>query len=533
MPTLRRLSLHLLAFVVLMAAFTALTTAWHRLDYAAYHRFYLPRAVPFSPGIVVVDLPRHRTPSEDADPTDFRARLADLLTLLGAQPQPPDAVVLDIVFTNDTRGLPPLLAALDSLTAHGIEVYAVVDPVERSGNATVSAEEVWKDHAKVIYQDHLSGYGHTRINSPYLGLLSYDTEFALTTADGSELALYALPLKVVLDKTQKPAPAAQSLILALADSGEIAARTYRFEHAADSTSGGRFVQGAATAMPDVGDAIVLVGSIEEDTPEEITVAGPIVVASALSAQLSGGPTLQPNNKPAILIVQFLAFAALTAAVFALLFQYVKRLQTHPVLTALLSVVAALAALAGAGAVGMQLGFATPVGLTVIAILLAGALAYHYALKFLVTGMAEGSGKYDVFISYSRQQGDWVVANILEPLKAMRKADGSPLAIYFDKESISIGEAFTTKYMWAIVDSRFFLPVFSPEYYGKMHCRNEMDLGYKRAMDKRVALLPVALTLSAVPPIYAHLNIAIADQNAAFFDGLRKRLLEPDPPAAAS
>lgn len=532
MTALRRLSAHLLLFVVLMAGFASLTNIWHRVDYAVYQRFYLPRAVPFSPGIVIVDLPRHRAPTEDADPTDFRARLADLLDDLAAQPQPPDAVVLDIVFTNDVRGLATLLTALDSLTGRGIEVYAVIDPVARSGNVTLPAEEVWKDHAKVIYQEHLSGYGHTRINSPYLGLLSYDTEFTMTTAEGYELSLYALPLKVVMDNNQVPAPKAQPLILALADSGEIAARTYRFNHLASMTSRGYFTQGAATATPDLGDAIVLVGSIEEDTPDEVSVAGPIVVASALSAQLSGGPVLQPNNNPVLLIVQFLAFAALTVAVFALLFQYVKRLQTQPVLTAVISVAVAVAALAGLAAAGLRLRFATPVGLTLFAIVLAGALAWQFALKFLVTGMAEGSNKYDVFISYSRQQGDWVVANVLEPLKAMRKADGSPLAIYFDKESISIGEAFTTKYMWAIVDSRFFLPIFSPEYYGKMHCRNEMDLAYKRAMDKRVALLPVATTLAAVPPIYAHLNIAIADQNAAFFEGLRKRLLEPEPAPAS-
>jgi hypothetical protein len=530
MPTLKRLSAHLMFFVVLMAAFAALTGVWHRLDYAVYRRWYLPKHVPFSADIMVVDLPRFRESADHADPSDFRLRLADLLGNLAARKPHPDAVALDVVFSNDGRGLPALTAAVDSLTTNEVAVYAVVDPKEPSGGgALLPWKTIWEDQAAGLYQEHLSGYGHTQINSPYMGVLSYDTQLALELPDGSRMSLLALPLKVVADRNRTALPAARSLVLPLADSAELAAHTYRFEHAAGATSGGRLARGSDTTSPALGGAIVVVGSFAADAPGAVSVAGPMVVASAISAQLTGGGALQPIDHPGLLLLQILVFGALTAAAFALLFEYLKRLQTHPVLTAVLSAIIALAGLAGTAAAGRLLGFATPVGLPLFAIGLAALLAWHFALKFLVTGLAEGSGKYDVFISYSRQQGDWVVANVLEPLKAMRKSDGSPLAIYFDKESISIGEAFTTKYMWAIVDSTFFLPVFSPEYYGKMHCSNEMDLAYKRAMDKRVALLPVATTLAAVPAIYSHLNIAIADQNAAFFEGIRKRLLQPDPP----
>jgi hypothetical protein len=79
-----------------------------------------------------------------------------------------------------------------------------------------------------------------------------------------------------------------------------------------------------------------------------------------------------------------------------------------------------------------MNYVTPVGLTLFAIMLAGILTWQFTLKFLASGVADGSGKYDAFISYSRQQSDWVVKNVYEPLKAMRKADGTPLSVFFDR-----------------------------------------------------------------------------------------------------
>ena len=110
--------------------------------------------------------------------------------------------------------------------------------------------------------------------------------------------------------------------------------------------------------------------------------------------------------------QTLFFAAFTVLVFALLFKYLKRLQTRPVLMACLSVGISLAALAMVGAAALTLKYVMPVGLTLFAIVLAGILAWRFALKFLVTGLAEGCAKYDAFISYSRQHSEWVVKNVV-------------------------------------------------------------------------------------------------------------------------
>jgi TIR domain len=173
---------------------------------------------------------------------------------------------------------------------------------------------------------------------------------------------------------------------------------------------------------------------------------------------------------------------------------------------------------------LTLKYVTPVGLTLFAIVLAGILAWRFALKFLMTCVAEGSAKYDAFISYSRKNSEWVVKNVYEPLKAMRKADGSELAVFFDRTEIGLGEVFTTKYMCAIVDSRCFIPIFSDDYYAKNHTRNEMDVAYKRSVEKKIVILPVARSAQRVPEIYSHLNFVDALANPLFIEEIRKALL---------
>jgi hypothetical protein len=157
--------------------------------------------------------------------------------------------------------------------------------------------------------------------------------------------------------------------------------------------------------------------------------------------------------------------------------------------------------------------------------IAALLAWRYAHKFLVTGIAEGGEKYDVFIRYSRGNKDWVIKNVYEPLNELRTSEGDKLNIFFDQKSIGIGEAFTSKYMWGIVDSRFFIPIISDEYYGKNHCKNEMDLAYKRSVEKLINILPIAFSYEVVPQIYTHINFSDISKNPDFFSSIKNELLK--------
>ncbi len=270
-----------------------------------------------------------------------------------------------------------------------------------------------------------------------------------------------------------------------------------------------------------------------DRLQTLAQAGPQVVAWASDDQMNANRNARtPLNNPLLVLGQILFFAFFTVLIYAILFKYIKAWQTKPLLLAVMSLVLAAMMLVALSGALLALGYVTPVGLTMLGMVIAALLAWRFALKFLVTGVAEGSGKYDVFISYSRKHGDWVVKNLYEPLKELRKADGRPLAIFFDRDEIGVGEAFTSKYMWAIVDSRFFIPVFSEDYYGKNHCRNEMDLAYKRSVEKMLTILPVAHSDQAVPHIYAHMNYVDATSNQQFFESIRKALLGSAQPREA-
>jgi hypothetical protein len=103
------------------------------------------------------------------------------------------------------------------------------------------------------------------------------------------------------------------------------------------------------------------------------------------------------------------------------------------------------------------------------------------------------------------------------LAAYTKPNGEKLNIFYDKKSIGLGEMFTTKYMWAIVDTKFFIPVFSDDYYAKNHCRNEMDCAVKRDVEKLLHIQGVALSFNAVPEAFHCINFVDVTQNPAFID----------------
>jgi hypothetical protein len=536
----KRLGAYLLVFVILLAGFVA-TGLWRSLDFLVYRTFYFADSanVRLAENILVIDLP-YRS-NDDNDPTEYRLRLADLLERIAAgEAERPLAVVLDLWISNDSRGLAELTDAVRRLRERRqgrIDVYAAFNP-EAEGKQ--DAAQLWKEHAQDLYRSVLTGYGHTRLELT-MGVLSYRPELLIPASSGTTELMWALPTKVAIDMGRMDPPASgETVVLPVGGEQEIGRQTVAFMHSEKNTANGTFLRSRATdtvSAPAV-DAtldkkIVLIGSVAEDRYRNAPQAGPNLIAWALSDQLkSASQARRPLNNPALVLGQVIFFALFTVLVFALVFKYLARWQTKPLLIALLSVSVSVATLAMAGAAALTLEYVTPVGLTLFAIVLTGILAWHFALKFLVTGVAEGSGRYDAFISYSRRHSDWVVKNVYEPLKAMRKPDGSELAIFFDRAEIGLGEAFTAKYMWAIVDSRFFIPVFSDDYYAKNHTRNEMDMAYKRSVEKKIVILPVAYAAQRVPEIYSHLNYVDAQANPLFIEDIQKVLFaapaEPNP-----
>ena len=299
---------------------------------------------------------------------------------------------------------------------------------------------------------------------------------------------------------------------------EINKKTYTF--IADSIqSTGVFQPAEGVNTPiDIDNNILIVGDTGNDIVDfgDKKIPGPYILTWALSDLLGNNSNLKlPIENLYVIIGQILFFSLFTVLVFALLFKYVKGLQTKPAVIAVLAFMISMIFFFIYGKLILSFNYVIPAGHTIVAMIVASFLCWRFAHKFLVTGVAEGSQKYDVFISYSRSQGDWVDKNVYEPLAAFRKPNGDKLNIFFDKKSIGIGEAFTSKYMWAIVDTKNFIAILSEDYYNKNHCRNELDCAVKRKVEKLLNIQMIAFSDKAVPEAFNSFNYLEKTRNPDF------------------
>jgi len=523
MATLKRLGIYLIIFVVSLSIIASFTTFWKSIDYFVFRSLYLDDAnsVELRDDIVLIDLPYYAPGTSTFDRGNYRERLANLLDTIGAHYAANDrakAVILDIFFRNEPAGLDTLKAALQRLKEKGLKVYGVYDmtQLQKSFFERHDAKQ-----ARELYENYFEGFRLHTIFQEKQGIITYASELKYPREQGGSEFVEALALKVARDiyGEKNPSQKPRFYVLPMGNEAKIESQTYRFTHNTNVSAGGAF-----SADFTMNDTILVVGSLEEDQIQELNKTGTHLLAWALNDQLRREPLAkQPLNSPVVIIGLILFFALFTALVYALLFKYIKQLQTRPVLIALLSFIISAALLLVFGLAILTTDKVLPVGLALIAIALAAILSWQFAHKFLVTGIAEGGEKYDVFISYSHGNSEWVTKNVYEPLAAFRKPNGDKLSIFFDQKSIGLGEAFTSKYMWAIVDSKVFVPVMSEEYYGKNHCRNEMDLAHKRAVEKMLKVLPLAFSYEAVPEIYQGYLYADVNTNPNFMDDLKQEL----------
>jgi hypothetical protein len=495
------------------------------MDYAVYRNFYFEGAknIELTEDIVLVDMPHNAEGSSSYDRENFRLRLANLLDTVGARcdrNERPEAVVLDIYFENEPQAKEELIASLSKLRQKKLKVYAVYNMLAYKRNTFEENEDI---HIVEIYENHLEGYRLHTMFEERMGVLFYQSMLKLEREKGGYEIVEALALRVARDLNvgEDKLYDFTQFVVPLGNEESIRNQTYPFIHKGNSVSGGAFANDL-----DMTDKVIIVGSIAADYLDEIDKTGTHLLAWALYDQLrENSLAKQPLDHPMAILALILFFAFFTVLIFALFFKYVKRLQTKPLVIAILSFLIGAMLLGAFGAIILVSGKVIPIGLILMGMFIAAILAWRYAHKFLVTGIAEGGEKYDVFISYSRGNSDWVIKNVYEPLQELRTPEGDKLNIFFDRKSIGIGEAFTSKYMWGIVDSRFFIPIISDEYYGKNHCRNEMDLAYKRSVEKLINILPIAFSYEVVPQIFTHINFADITKNPDFIAGIKEALLK--------
>jgi len=534
MLTLKRLGIYLATFLIVVSLVIGLVD-WKWLD-----KYLVNEANKTSnqdnllnKKIVVVNLEKPAGGSEGESFKLFRQHIISLLHTIAQEAREknaPEGVVLDIWFSNDTTELENLKAALKQLKDLNVPVYAVYninEDHEYSNIDNIDFDDIEAKHAVDLYNDYLAGSGGKSPGSgryhtffyPDKDVVNYENDIQLSSGIFDSVLIESLARRVYTDLTDsKPLPKREGSVVPIRSSEEISRKTYTF--IADSIQSTRVFQPAegVNTPIDIDKNILIVGDISNDIVDfgDKKIPGPYIVTWALSDLLGNNSNLKlPIENLYVIIGQILFFSLFTVLVFALLFKYVKSLQTKPAFIAVLAFMISMIFFFIYGKLILSFNYVIPAGHTIAAMIVASLLSWRFAHKFLVTGVAEGSQKYDVFISYSRSQGDWVDKNVYEPLAAFRKPNGDKLNIFFDKKSIGIGEAFTAKYMWAIVDTKNFIAILSEDYYIKNHCRNELDCAVKRKVEKLLNIQMIAFSDKAVPEAFNSFNYFEKTRNPDF------------------
>ncbi|MGQ9627984.1 MAG: TIR domain-containing protein, partial [Anaerolineae bacterium] len=110
-------------------------------------------------------------------------------------------------------------------------------------------------------------------------------------------------------------------------------------------------------------------------------------------------------------------------------------------------------------------------------------------------MAENKFLYDVFISYSGRDGEWVRGWLLKRLEEAR------FTFYAYELKPIVGASILPKLGQLIEQSRYTLPVLSPAYLGSGWCAPEWDMAqYLSLEERRTRLIPLMLE-SCKPPLH--------------------------------
>jgi hypothetical protein len=534
MLTFKRLGIYLATFLIVVSLVIGL------VDWKWFDKYLVNEANKTSnqdnflnKKIVIVNLEKPASGSGGESFKLFRQHIIKLLNTAAQEAKEkkaPEGVVLDIWFSNDTTELENLRAALKQLKDLNVPVYAVYninESHEYSNIDNIDFDDIEAKHAVDLYNDYLAGSGGKLPGSgryhtffyPDKDVANYENDIQLHSGIFDSVLIESLARKVYTDLTDsKPLPKRKGSVVPIRSSEEISRKTYTF--IADSIqSTGVFQPAEGVNTPiDIDKNILIVGDASNDIVDfgDKKIPGPYILTWAISDLLGNNSNLKlPIENLYMIIGQILCFSLFTALVFALLFKYVKSVQTKPAVIAILAFTISMIFFFIYGKLILGFNYVIPAGHTIAAMIVASLLSWRFAHKFLVTGVAEGSRKYDVFISYSRSQGDWADKNVYEPLAAFRKPNGDKLNIFFDKKSIGIGEAFTAKYMWAIVDTKNFIAILSEDYYAKNHCRNELDCAVKRKVEKLLNIQMIAFSDKAVPEAFNSFNYFEKTRNPDF------------------
>ena len=581
-----RLWKYILVYIILMivTAYVSLDSIIHPIDLAVYKEFYLGKYFSayneqlkngisntinddINERIIFIDIP---ISDEKEYYVELRKNITEILEIIDSKVDESmsdldkPVIILDIGFTNAREGIEDLMFALHPLVIDkNVKIYAPYKLPATNAKKNLTFAEHDKTQNTNLYRDY---FGNKRLTTAFYnhkevdGLVSYNLYEVV-----GDSVIMSLPVKVANDykrnesktKAKTKALKQELFIVPLKLPFDPEIRKYHFEYNTENNAipendqpsideNGTILEGENDQSPahenelisqlneiDLSEKIIIIGTqadyldIGKEGGISYPVPGPYLVALALMDQLKEDNYITPPYDNEVLQLSLiLAFAFIVIGIFGLIYKYIKKLQTRPYLIAILSWILGVTGLLFLGYILLEFAIIRPT-LPAISMAWAAFLTWHFTKQFLVLGIMEGSGDYDVFISYSRSKSEWVKKYLYNPLKDLNKPDGSKLKIFFDEKEIGIGEHFTTKYMRSIIDSKLFIPVMSEDYYKKNHCRNEMDIAVKRKVEKLIGIFMIAFDYKFVPEEFNHINFIDLNKEVDFISLLKDELIKID------
>lgn len=526
--TFKRLAIYLFTFLFLLILGLSITSFWKKWDVAFYKKVYMDDSnavAKLSSNIVVVDIRKPKLDSQNESLKEFRKSIISFLNTVehhNSKNESPQAIIFDISFSSDTTQLKELRNAIEKVKTKRINVYAVYSLKHYFENDSLYETNDF-NQARVLYDSVLVG---GRLHSGFVAdkkLIYYPSDIYLNTTFGDTVKIESIVKRVALNKDANNFNQEfQNLVTPLGPKEAIEEQKYTFIRSQEDSN----LVGSFDRPLDMHQKYVLIGDLKNDFQKDIKTPRTYFLAWALNERIIEDKIVkQPIDNLGIIIGQTLFFSFLVVLMFALLFKYLKRLQTKPVPLAIISFIISLIffSIYGLLMFSGNNGKVIPIGMTLMGMAVAAFLTWRFALKFLVMGIIEGGEVYDVFISYSHNDYDWVKNKLYLPLSEFKKKDGRPLKIFFDEKSIGLGEQFTIKYMKGIADSKVIIPVISETYNVKNHCQNELNMAIKRSVEKLMIMTPLTFDFNIVPQILTHIIILDVNQNKDFIEKLKAEL----------
>ena len=529
---------YLLIFVLAMAIFH-LMPAHRAIDWLVFGAFDHSDPQTLSDDIVLINVPSSK--HIQAFRRQLGKLMTDIATTAANASNRPKAVVLDIYIAKDSDatdagrdGLEALKKGIIDLHVNGIPVYAGINP-NHEFNVDLNPDYI-KQHAWEVYTNLLDGSGHTQLRESY-GSIWYVPY--LEMGDGTQMPalVYQIARDFKMVSTEHPDDLTRPVVLHTGDAKNAAQHAYTFTPAGYQTYSPKSL-GTPIEKPDLYAKFVIIGDVAHDVHSR-NVPGPFLLAWALNKYIkdSGHKLLAT---PVLLAGMTLTFSGLAWLIFRVLFMQNNRISNRPWLMAFISALISLTCLGLAVAGFLKLGHIYPqVSFVVFGILVTSGLSWHGALRKIRDAALRNhfdirderrAIEYDVFISYSHEPNNmaWVENKVYEPLAKAVKTDGSKLKIFFDKKNIEVGETWYSKMIDAIYVSRFFVPVYSDDYFQKEYCKAEMQHAATiRSEGNEKFVLPIARNLKEIPNLYRLINYVNAEEQPDFIDNIIKKILDDD------